>query len=250
MNDVKKVIAERSYKKVYQEGDRVLKVFAESHPKEDVFNEALNQARVEATGLPVPVVQEVKSMDGQWTLAMDFVSGRNMDELMHADAGKKAAYMEQFVDLQLMIHSKKAPLLNKMKDKFTRQIMDNKLLSDSIKFELCSRMESMPNHTKICHGDYNPSNVLVGEDGKLTVIDWAHVTQGNASADAAMTYLLFALKDEGDAETYLDLFCKKTDTEKSYVQKWLPIVAAAQLSKGKNAEKEFLMKWIDVIEYQ
>ena len=35
-----------------------------------------------------------------------------------------------------------------------------------------------------------------------------------------------------------------------YVQQWLPIVAAAQLSKENELEKDFLMRWIDVVDYQ
>ena len=38
-------------------------------------------------------------------------------------------------------------------------------------------------------------------------------------------------------------------TSKRYVQAWLPIVAAAQLIKNKPEEKDLLMKWIDVVEY-
>ena len=41
----------------------------------------------------------------------------------------------------------------------------------------------------------------------------------------------------------------KTGTSKHYVQAWLPIVAAAQLDKGVEKEKELLMKWIDVVDY-
>ena len=65
-----------------------------------------------------------------------------------------------------------------------------------------------------------------------------------------MTYLLFALKDQKAADLYLKLFCKKSDTAMQYVQQWLPIVAAAQLTKDNELEKDFLMKWIDVIDYQ
>ena len=92
--------------------------------------------------------------------------------------------------------------------------------------------------------------MIVAEDGTMTIVDWAHATRGNASADAAMTYLLFALNDEKKAELYLKEFCKQTDTARQYVQHWLPIVAAAQLSKNNELEKEFLMKWIDVMDYQ
>ena len=36
-----------------------------------------------------------------------------------------------------------------------------------------------------------------------------------------------------------------------YVQQWLPIVAAAQLSKENELlEKIFLMRWIDVVDYR
>ena len=38
--------------------------------------------------------------------------------------------------------------------------------------------------------------------------------------------------------------------EKRLIQKWIPIVASSQLSKGRDGERDFLMKWIDVIEFQ
>ena len=56
--------------------------------------------------------------------------------------------------------------------------------------------------------------------------------------------------DEKKAELYLNMFCKKSDTAKQYVQQWLPIVAASQLTKSVESEKEFLLKWIDVVDYQ
>ena len=49
---------------------------------------------------------------------------------------------------------------------------------------------------------------------------------------------------------YLTMFCKKSDIAKQYVQQWFPIVAASQLEKNNELEKDFLMKWIDVMDYQ
>ena len=109
----------------------------------------------------------------------------------------------------------------------------------------------MPKHNKVCHGDFNPSNIIIAEDGTPYIIDWSHATQGNASADAARTYLLFCLKgDEEGANTYLDLFCKKSNTAKQYVQSWMPIVAASQSVKGNEEEREFLLSWAAVAEYE
>ena len=52
------------------------------------------------------------------------------------------------------------------------------------------------------------------------------------------------------AEMYMDKFCKKSDTAKQYVQQWLPIVAASQSVKGNEEERDFLLKWIDVVDYE
>jgi len=246
----KKVLVRRPYKTVYDCGGRIVKVFSKDHLKSDVFNEALNHSRVEETGLSIPRVLEVSETPDGWAIAIEKVSGVTMEQLMKEHPRSLRKYMEQFVDIQLDIHSHQAPLLTQLKDKMMREINSLKELDATMRYELLTRLDSMKTHTKVCHGDFNPSNVIVSSDGSVSVIDWAHATQGNAAADAAMTFLLFALEDQKKADLYLDLFCKKSDTAKQYVQQWLSIVAAAQLTKGNAAEKEFLMRWIDVVDYQ
>lgn len=247
----KKVFLTRPYKVVYKDGDRIIKVFTREHGKANVFNEALCQARVEESGLNIPRVLEVSQIDGEWAIAIEFVEGRTLEDLMKENPADLAKYMEQFVDLQLSMHANKAPRLTLQKDKFARKISSLKDVIDATtRYELCTRLDSMPTHTKLCHGDFNPSNIIVAEDDTMSIVDWAHATQGNASGDAAITYLEFALKDQKSADLYLELFCKKSDTAKQYVQKWLPIAAAAQLTKGVEEEKDFLMRWIDIIDFQ
>ena len=247
----KKVFLTRPYKVVYKDGDRIIKVFTKEHGKANVFNEALCQARAEESDLDIPKVLEVTEIDGEWAVVIEFVEGKTLEELMKEHPENLETYMEQFVDLQLAMHEKKAPRLTLQKDKFARKITSLKdELDATTRYELMTRLDSMPDHTKLCHGDFNPSNVIVKEDGSMKIVDWAHATQGNASGDAAITYLEFALKDQKTADLYLDIFCKKSDTAKQYVQKWLPIAAAAQLTKNVPEEKEFLRRWTDIIDFQ
>lgn len=247
---LEKVIAVRTSKTVYKDGDRAIKVFDEDYKKSDVLNEALNQARVEETGLPIPKLLEVGVVDGKWAIVSEFIKGKTLGRLMEENPDKLDEYLDLFVDIQLQIHSQKAPLLNKLKDKMNRKISETDL-DATTRYELHTRLEGMPKHNKVCHGDFRPSNVIVGEDGTNYIIDWSHATQGNASADAARTYLCFCLKGETEtAEKYLDLFCLKSDTAKQYVQKWLPIVAASQSVKRKPEEKELLTRWLDVVDYE
>ena len=45
----KNIIVKRRYKTVYKCDDSVVKVFAHTHPKADIFNEALLTARIECS---------------------------------------------------------------------------------------------------------------------------------------------------------------------------------------------------------
>ena len=248
--NLNEIIAVRKNKTVYRDGDRCLKVFDSDFSKADVLNEALNQARVEETGLNIPKVLEVTVIDGKWAIVSQFIEGKTLAQLMDEHPEKEDEYLALFVDLQLKMHAQTCPLLNKLQDKMNRKISETDL-SATVRYELHTRLEAMPKHKKLCHGDFRPSNIIITPDGEPYILDWSHATQGNASADAARTYLLFCLKGQDAlAEKYMRLFCDKSDTARQYVQKWLPIVAASQSVKGNADEREFLHRWADVVDYE
>lgn len=245
-----KIIAVRTGKTIYKDEDKAVKVFDSDYSKADILNEALNQARIEETGLNIPKILGVTMENGKWAIVSEYIKGKTMAQLMEENPDKFDGYLEQFVDIQMSIHEKKAPLLTKLKDKMNRKISQADI-DATTRYELHTRLEGMPKHNKVCHGDFNPSNIIITDDGVPYILDWSHATQGNASADVARTYLLFWLDGniEG-AKKYMDLFCKKSDTARQYIEKWLPIVAASQSVKGNAKEREFLLSWVDVVDYE
>ena len=245
------MLAQRAHKKIYRNGDTVVKEFDANFPKTDVLNEALNQARVEETGLPIPKIHGVTvTENGNWCIISDYIEGRTLEEIMEEDPANLEKYMRVFVALQIEVHSKRCPKLNKLKDKWDGKIADLKAINATTRYELRTRLSSMPKHSKVLHGDFNPSNIIVDSEGGYHILDWSHATQGNASADAATTYLLFALKDQKLADMYMTMICDMSDIAKQYVQRWLPITAASRLGKNIPEEKELLEKWLDVVEYE
>ena len=239
------VIAKRKNKTVYREGDLCYKVFGKTYSKADILNEALNQARVEETGLNIPKIREITMIDGEWTIITDYIEGKTLAEIMKEDPDNFDGYLERFVDIQLDVQSRSCPMLRMLKDKMNKKICQTDF-DATTRYDLHMRLEAMPKHAKLCHGDFNPSNVIITPDGTPYVLDWSHATQGNGSADAARTYLLFRLSGDIDgAEKYMSLYCRKSGTSEAYVRKWLPIVAASQSVKGIEGEREFLRKWVN-----
>ena len=244
-------IAERKTKTVYRDGNKTIKLFIENYSKAAILNEALIQSRVEEnTDLRISKLIEVTKIDNRWALVTEFIEGTPLDVLMREHPEREDEYLNLFIDIQLEIMSKKVPTLNRLKDKYRRKLAEADI-DDTTRYELLQRLEGTKNHDKLCHGDFNPSNVIINENGEYSIIDWAHATQGNASADVAKTFLLFSLNGQTElAEKYLNLFTEKSGLEKRGIQRWVPIVAAVQLKKGGAENREFLEKWIDVVDYE
>ena len=244
------IIAQRPHKLIYREGDKCIKAFDAAFSKADILNEALNHARIGQTGVSIPKLLGVNVVDGKWAIVMEYIEGKTLAQLMQEEPEKKAEYLEFFVDLQMKLHALTCPMLNNLKDKMHDKISHSGL-DATTRYDLHIHLDSMPKHNKICHGDFNPTNIIITKDGTPYILDWSHVTQGNASADVARTYLLMCMAGDMEAaEHYLNLFCQKSDTAKQYVQKWMPIVAASQLSRSDAQEHAFLRSWVNVVDYQ
>lgn len=254
--ELRNFIASGDIYDVYESDGMAVRVYKDAKYKEKCLYAALTHARVEtalgASELQIPVLHEVSLIDGKWAISMDWIEGKTLGMLIDENPDKADLYVDKLVDIQCEIHKQYMPLLSKLKDKLARQIEAlSKIgeIDDIKKFELLTRLEAMPKHTKLCHNNFDPDCVILNDSGTW-VLNWGSARQGNASADAAKTYLLLSLKRPALADGYLDKYCLKTGTSKHYVQQWLPIVAAAQLDKGIPEQKDLLMRWLDVFDWQ
>lgn len=247
MDNNQNIIADRRIKTVYRDGDKCIKGFGSEFTKSDVINEALSQSRVEETGLKIPKILDVTEINGRWSIVSEFIEGKTLSALMKENPEKHEEYLALLVDLQLEVHSKSNNMLIKLRDKLHREISMSEV-DATTRYDLHARLEGMPKHNKICHGDFCPSNIIITADGTPYIVDWSQVSQGNASGDAAWSYLTMCMTwGEENADRYLGLFCEKSGIDMRYVRRWMPIVAAARLSHEKPEEREFLLKWANVI---
>ena len=186
-------------------------------------------------------------MDGSWALSMVYHPGTTLHEMMVEAKGtpKFDELLQLFVDLQIKVQKTPAPAaLTAQGDKLVRMIARVKDLDPSVRYDLQMKADRMKRGFAICHGDFNPTNVVIGE-GEPFICDWTHVTVGLPEADAAMTYMLLKLEFPEAADKYLDLYSVTADVPKQKIMYWLPVVAAAELSRGRKGNEEFLKSWID-----
>ena len=237
-----RIIAVRNDKTIYRDGGRCIKIFRDGYSKADILNEALNTARVEETGLPIPRVLEIAQIDDKWAIVFEYAKGKTLSRMIEEDPANKAGYMTRLVELQCRVHKHRCQMLNPLKDKLRMRI-EISGLSGTVCRRLIEELNTMPESDSICHGDFTPSNVVMDADGTVSILDWSHATRGNAAADAAITcFRLLARGDAEGAELYLKDFCMASGSDREEIKRWLPIVAAAHLAHCKEQEREFLSR--------
>lgn len=241
------VVAVRPTKTIYKDDNKIIKLFVENYSKADILNEALIQARVEeGCDLNIPKLIEVTKIDNRWAIVMECIEGKTLKQMLEENPDDEKL-LEKFISIQLEVSTKRIALLNDLKEKYKRKINEANIDENS-KFELLHRLQSLKSEEQLCHGDFDPSNIILTKD-KYYIIDWAHATNGSISADAAMTYLNFSLENKL-AERYLNLFSEMSGISKNIIQRWIPIVAATKINKSSSENRKLLYKWIDIVDFQ
>ena len=245
------VLLERADKVVLRDKNSVLKIFGPSYKVSLILNEAMNEARAAETGLPVAKVLEVMKLRDHWCIRREWVEGETLADVMDKDRKNLQKYLRQFVAIQCEIFRKTSDRMGNLADKLDKQISASPLPKET-RYDLHMKLQSFPRGKALCHGDFNPTNVIITPNGEWRVIDWSHVRLGDPLADVARTYLLFWLSGHvAAAEKYMALACEALRAKVADVQKWLPIVAAAESAKEQSAKNhELLLHWASVVDYE
>ena len=245
------VLLERADKVVLRDKDSVLKIFGPRYKVSLILNKAMNEARAAETGLPVAKVIEVMKLRDHWCIRREWIEGETLADVMDKDKKNLQKNLRQFVAIQCEIFKKTSERMGNLADKLDKQISASPLPKET-RYDLHMKLQSFPRGKALCHGDFNPTNVIITPNGEWRVIDWSHVRLGDPLADVARTYLLFWLSGHiAAAEKYMALACEALKAKLADVQKWLPIVAAAESSRDQTPKNhELLIHWASVVDIE
>lgn len=145
-----KIIAVRTDKTVYKDGDNVIKIFNGNYSKVNILNEAMNLAKVEEVGLNVPNLLEVTKIDGKWAIITKYIHGKTLETVMKENPSGKEEYMNLFVDIQKEIIDKNVHMLGGLKEKMRFSVSSADMLTADTKEKLLKVLDILHNGNCIC----------------------------------------------------------------------------------------------------
>lgn len=232
---------------VYSWGEgRVLKLYRDGFPPDEAEQEARRARAASACGVRTPAVLDVITVEGRQGIVYERVEGVTLLQALLTDPERGKALAAEMAALQAAMHDCVVEGLPALRERLQRDIQAAGVLPESLRKQLLTVLERLPEGHALCHGDLHPQNILLTDQGPV-LIDWVNATQGPPLADVARTrlHLLFDALPEGFPQearrriellraefcaAYLHRYRQLRPCTQEELDVWLPPVAAARLS--------------------
>jgi hypothetical protein len=226
---------------VYEWGDNeVIKVYKSHVTDGAIQNEMYIGQLLNQFALEIPRYIGSIEVNGKKALIYERINGRLLAEpLLKGSYESELAY--RFAQMHYKIHKKSIDELPSQYNFLRYRIGELSGLLGGKVPSLLKLLDSIPADHKLCHGDYQPLNIMEDTD-KCVVIDWNGACSGNPVLDVAWSYMtlnspgikyvlgeLSAAAFFHFARDYLTYYCKMAGIPEEQIQKCLPIVAARRL---------------------
>ena len=243
------------------ENNKAIKLFRNSKDDKVAIHEMEILKTVDKIGIRVPKVYEYIYTAGRPGFIMERVHGDSIISIMEKKPYLMLRMSKVFAKSHSEIHKINAPIeIPLIKEELKNCIKTINCLTDEIIEYTLKLLSELPNGNSICHGDYNPANVILDFVSPV-FLDWGGVSKGDSTADVAHTLLIlkngqfppntpsilkftFGLGRKTFADIYFNTYKKYSPLDLSVLSKWEMVRAVGRLAYGGSEEKPALLKFI------
>ena len=250
-------VGEGGSAEVYAYGnDRVIKLFRKQVSQQVVQTEWRHARLALAQGIPVPKVIGMVKVSDRMGLAFERCEGPTVLDAVVKSLGEIESVATLFFALQRRIHGCNATDLPSAKVRLEHKIRIARDVGAAAKQHALSAMESLPEGTALCHGDFHPRNVVLTTAGPK-VLDWLDASAGDAAMDVARTLLLIEHAAQGAVDgtvrqafrdSYFRYWQRDWPDAFERIEQWRYPLAVARLSEAvADAERLMLSRYVERI---
>jgi len=248
-------IADGRTAEVFSWGDeQVLKLYRPGWNRRMVEFEQRQALASQQTGYRVPLVGEIIEIDGRAGILYQRVEGQTMLSKIIEKPWRYPQFTRQMTDLHLEMHARQAQDLEPITQRLAGKIQAVQAFDEASKTALLKHLFSLPQDTRLLHGDFHPDNILLTANGPV-IIDWIDAALGHPLADVARTTIIgsFGIPPEERfgrlifstmVRLYLKRYFRISPYPRNELDAWLLPVAAGRLSEEIPHETDPLLRYV------
>lgn len=255
------VIAFGRTAEIYAYGDEhILKLFRPGMPEVAIQEEYQVSKIVFDSGIATPQPIKLIHDNDRMGIVYQRIVGSTMLKSFTRKPWAIPKEASRMATLHAAIHEKTVHDLPSQRGRLIDRIQHAPLLTQEEKEKILTLLHQLPEDTKLCHGDFHPDNIIVGQ--REWIIDWMTGMAGNPAGDVARTLLLLQLGTMPErtpriivnlfsrirkqmVKEYMKEYTRVTNLSELEINQWLVPVAAARLSEWiPDNEKQKLVELI------
>ncbi|WP_157259453.1 aminoglycoside phosphotransferase family protein [Paenibacillus sp. OSY-SE] len=169
--------------------DKIMKLYHQGFPEDAVNQEFLISKFIYSLGIHTPQAYELTDVDSRQGIVFQRIAGSSLLNIITKKPWQIKKHARTLASLHANIHTHHAAgNLRNQKQVLSGSIQATPLLTKEEKKKTIHYLEQLPPGDMLCHGDFHPDNVMVGEEH--WIIDWMTGMSGNPAGDVARTFLL------------------------------------------------------------
>jgi uncharacterized protein (TIGR02172 family) len=225
--------------------NKVIKLYKNEFPEDAVNQEFLISKFVYSLGINTPQPYELTQLDNRHGIIFRRISGFSLLNIMTKKPWSIDKHARTLATLHYNLHTYNAVgALRQQKKVLSDNIISAPFLTEEEKNKILDYLEKLPDDNKLCHGDFHPDNVLIGEES--WIIDWMTGMSGNPAGDLARSIILIDFGTLPDStprfikavinflrsrmkKEYVKYYLNLSKQEYSDIDRWILPVATARL---------------------
>lgn len=245
----------------YGEG-KIIKLFYEWMPENVVQHEFNISSFIYSAGVPTAKPYEIVNSSGRLGIVYEqILPGLTISKMITAKPLRLKKYAKMLAQLHYALHTTtllEIPVYIKgIKQGLVANISGTDWLQEAEKESILRHLATLPEEAKLCHLDFHPENVLMGEDPYI--IDWTTCCIGSPLADVARTIIMLKYGSSPSEvpkwvsmlsgfagnkiqQVYMKEYMSLSGCSLMDIERWIVPVAAGRLVEGiPDSEKEVLV---------
>lgn len=174
---------------IYEHGGQALKTFRDWVPVEHIEYEADVSKKAAEVCDSAPRFYGMEQLDGKTVLKFEIIQGKMLSTVFRNNLFRLIKNTHGFAKLHREINGNTVSGLRTTVEKFEGSLLRYTDISADNMDKLLNFLRQSKEKA-LCHGDLHPENVIVDENGRMRVIDWASAYCGDPLSDVARTYYL------------------------------------------------------------
>ncbi len=245
----------------WEEG-KILRLLRNPAAKEQNEWQAAAIEAARSSGVRVPAVYGMTTVDGRPGLIMERLEGPDLLTLIGQRPWTIFRVGRISGEVHARMHAVDAPRsIPPLRASLKRRIESlNQLPQHLVEFAL-DALDKLPDGDRLCHGDFHPANILMAGETPV-VIDWTNAMRGDPTADVARTLLILRIGEPPPGTSaalrllalvgrrilvglYLRSYRHVRPLDMRLVSRWEIPVAAGRLEDGIESEVPALVKLLE-----